>query len=400
MLGWELPPHNSGGLGIASYALAKTLTEKGVDVTFLLPEEMNYGRVPFKLLFAGKEKMTNIKNVAVNAYGRVELFFGANEKGSMFKKKYIADFVEQVFDYSKKAPFFAREEEIDIIHAHDWLAGVAGVKVKEKVKKPLVVHIHATEIDRAGSSPHPLIFSLEKEVMEKADKVVVVSNYTKEIITTYYGISPEKIEVVYNGFDFATYDLRQTTDDRQPIPLFKAKKIVLFVGRITMQKGPDYLLRAAKKVLQERDDVLFVFAGTGDMQRQILRQAIELGIADHVIFAGFLRGSELVRVYKNADLFVMPSVSEPFGLTALEALGAGVPTLISKQSGVSEVVRHTILVNFWDIDEMAAKMLSILAYEAIGKELSKNGAKEIKELTWEKPIHTLLGIYNGLLATA
>lgn len=396
MLGWELPPHNSGGLGIASYSLAKMLTEKAVDVIFLLPEKMDYGSMPFKLFFADKEKSVNTKRGVMNGYTGVEIF-SHGRRIALPAQGYIADFIRRVFEYGERAAAFSEDMEIDIIHAHDWLAGVAGVRVKEKTKKPLIIHIHATEIDRAGFSPNPLIFSLEREVMEKADKVVVVSNYTKQIIVAHYGISPEKIEVVYNGFD--SYNLQPTTY-KKDIPLFEAKKVVLFVGRITLQKGPDYLLKAAKKVLQKRDDVLFVFAGTGDMQGQILRQAIDIGIADHIIFAGFLRGSELGRVYKNADLFVMPSVSEPFGLTALEALGAGVPTLISRQSGVSEIVRHAIFVNFWDIDEMAAKMLSILEYSVIGKELSKNGKKEIEGLSWEKPIQTLLGVYNGLLGTA
>lgn len=386
MLGWELPPYNSGGLGIASYGLAKALTEAGVSLDFLLPEKLSYGEMPFKIFFAG----VSGGGVRGGAYTMVSFSLGKRKNQTLFADAFFS----KVFEYAGKASEFAKTQEFDIIHAHDWLTGVAGVKVKEETGKPLLVHIHATELDRASLNPNPLIFSLEKEVMERADKVVAVSNYTKEIITEYYGISPEKVEVVHNGF---TNDQRPTTNDWQKIPIFEGKKVVLFVGRITLQKGPDYLLEAAKRVLERRDDVLFVFAGAGDMQGQIIRQALELGIADKVIFAGFLRGEELEKAYRSAHLFVMPSVSEPFGLSALEASSYGVPVLLSRQAGVSEVLHHTLLVDFWDTEEMASKILSVLEYPEVQKELSKNSSREVTFMDWRNAAQKLLEIYEQLL---
>ncbi|MEK7172813.1 MAG: glycosyltransferase family 4 protein, partial [Patescibacteria group bacterium] len=391
MFGWEFPPFNAGGLGVACYGLSKALAKQGVEVLFVLPKKINC-QVDFcRLIFADKnpidaEKILKAAYLSPDIYGKITqgLFAGRG-------------LIDEVKRYALLARAIAKRESFDIIHAHDWLCYPAGMAAKEVSGKPLIAHIHATEFDRTGGRGlNEQVYAIEKEGFSKADKIMAVSNFTKQKVVKHYGINPEKIAVVHNGLD-----LQQTAQkfyNSLNLGGFKKKfKIVLFLGRLTLQKGPDYFLLAAKKVLQKNPNVYFVMAGAGDLEAQLINSAIDLGIADKVIFTGFLRDENLTKIYQLADLYVMPSVSEPFGLTALEALGHGAPAIISKQSGVSEVIKNCLKVDFWDIDQMAAKILAVLQYPTLHQTLSRNGQTEVQNITWDNSAKTCLDVYNSVL---
>lgn len=394
MFGWELPPHNSGGLGVACYYLAKALCKLKTEVIFVLPRALN--NVPsehFKLIFAdGVAARVRVIDSPLMPYvtSRSYLSFLSRSARS---RLYGNTLFDEVLRYARKAKKIAKSELFDVIHAHDWLSFLAGVYAKEVSGKPLVVHIHATEFDRTGGQGiNQFVYEIEKYGMEMADKVVAVSYRTRDIINEKYGISKDKIEVVYNAVD---------SDDR-PISRNFIQKIInrptiTFVGRITLQKGPDYFLEAAKKVAEYEPEALFIMAGDGDMYHHMIEKAAHLGISGNVLFPGFVRGEELERVYRASDLFVMPSVSEPFGLTALEALRYGVPVLVSKQTGAGESLNHCLKVDFWDVNEMAAKMLSVIKYKPLRECLSDNGSEEVNKFSWDKSAGQCMNIYNNLV---
>jgi glycosyltransferase involved in cell wall biosynthesis len=297
---------------------------------------------------------------------------------------YGNDLFAEVLRYAKTGAILAQEEQFDIIYAHDWLSFGAGLEAKRVSGKPLIVHVHATEFDRCGgeSGINKDVYDIEKAGMEGADGVIAVSEMTKRIIVEQYGIPAEKVRVVYNGIDETT-----APEGGAELPRLRALKaqgysLVLFLGRITLQKGPDYFIRAAKAVLGRNPKVMFVVSGSGDMERSMMELAARLGIGDKVLFTGFLRGPEQYEMYKIADLFIMPSVSEPFGITSLEAMRMGTPAIISKQSGASEVIRHALKVDFWDVDETANKILSVVGYPGLSATLSQNGVREAEKLSW------------------
>jgi glycosyltransferase involved in cell wall biosynthesis len=262
----------------------------------------------------------------------------------------------------------------------------AGLEAKRISGKPLVVHVHATEFDRCGGSNgvNNEVYELERVGMEDADCVIAVSQLTKDTITRYYGIPAEKVIVVHNGIDDLTFPYRETKSTRLKALKDRGYKIVLFVGRITLQKGPDYFIRAAKRVLEYNPKIIFLLAGSGDMERQVMNEAAYYKIADKMLFPGFLRGDDLADAYSVADLYIMPSVSEPFGITPLEAMRVGTPVIISKQSGVSEVVEHALKVDYWDIEEMASKILAVVGYPALHQSLRENGLREVEGINWDK----------------
>ncbi|MHC4285792.1 MAG: glycosyltransferase family 4 protein, partial [Planctomycetota bacterium] len=258
---------------------------------------------------------------------------------------------------------------------------------------PLIVHVHSTEFDRSGEHVNQMIYDIEREGMERADKVIAVSHFTRNIIISRYGISGEKVEVVYNGVE------RNGNEDwtLAKTGIEKDEKIVLFLGRITMQKGPEYFLHAAKKVLDVVDNVKFVMAGSGDLIHKAVEMSAELGIGHKVLFTGFLRGEEVRRIYKMADLYVMPSVSEPFGIAPLEALDNDVPVIISKQSGVSEVLMHALKVDFWDVNEIANKIVAVLKYPPLEMTLRNHGNFEVRKLRWKDSAQRCAQIYGEAL---
>ncbi len=287
----------------------------------------------------------------------------------------------------------ARDEEFDVIHAHDWMTYPAAVGVALISGKPLVVHIHSTEFDRSGEHVNQMVYDIERQGMQRADKVIAVSHLTRGIVISRYGVPGDKVEVVYNGVE------RNGNWSVAPINIHRDEKIVLFLGRITMQKGPEYFLAAAKKVLEVMDNVKFVMAGSGDMMHRSVELAAQLGIGHKVLFTGFLRGDDVQRIFKMADLYVMPSVSEPFGIAPLEALDNDVPVIICKQSGVSEVLPHALKVDFWDVNEMANKIVAVLRYPPLQMTLRSHGNFEVRKLRWRDAARHCVQVYQEMLAT-
>lgn len=404
MFGWEFPPYNSGGLGTACHGLSKALSREH-RVIFVLPRTISLDTTDVRFRFADEHfpemKVREVDSLLLPylTESSYRERVAADEPGA---NQYGATLLDEVTLYAKRARRVAETEEYDIIHAHDWLAFSAGIEAKNVSGKPLVIHVHATEYDRTGGNNSSRIFELEKKGMEAADHICAVSSYTRSVITEKYGIDPDKISVVYNGIEEENTLPTEEERDRSSLKALKrsGNKIVLYVGRITLQKGPEYFIRAAKRVLEFYPDVIFVIAGSGDMEGRTMREAAAHGISRHVRFAGFVRGEDLDAVYKIADLYVMPSVSEPFGLTALEAVRHGTPVLLSKQSGVSEVLKHSLRVNFWDTDEMANKIVSVLSHGSVGRELKNNAFQEIARLTWEAAAKKCATVYRVLLGRA
>ncbi|MDD4990110.1 MAG: glycosyltransferase family 4 protein [Candidatus Pacebacteria bacterium] len=396
MFGWEFPPFHSGGLGVACEGLAKALALQGSQIIFVLPKKLDCKHPFLKIIFADENLEVKVINSLLKPYVTSASYKEMAGKIGL-KDFYDSDLFREVLRYSHNAQKIAKKETFDIIHSHDWLSFPAGIAAKNISSKPLVCQIHATEFDRSPHCPNPVVYAIEKIGMEKADVVVAVSNYTKNKIIENYGIDGSKIKVVHNAIDPECFNQTLQTPNQLLDLKSAGKKIVLFVGRITLQKGPDYFLKAAKKVLAYNFNIIFIVAGSGDMERQIIEETANLGIADKFLFAGFLQGEDLKKVYTAADLFVMPSVSEPFGLTALESVSFGTPVLVSKQSGVSEVIKNALKVDFWDIDEMANKILACLNYPVLNATLQNESQKELTKLSWQKSAQKCIDIYSDLL---
>lgn len=380
MFGWEFPPFNSGGLGVACQGLTKSLAERGFEVLFVMPKRLELSSPYARFVFAERENVTTIAfDSALSPYLSSTSY--RHERG--VSDMYGADLFAEVDRYRAAGAEIAREESFDVIYAHDWLSFGAGMEAAKASGKPLIVHIHATEFDRVGGTEgvNPHVFAIEKRGMEMASCVIAVSELTKHIIVERYGIPAAKVRVVHNGIDESTAP--QAAASRRMRNLKESGyKIVLFLGRITLQKGPDYFLRAAKRVIERDPQVIFVISGSGDMEGEMMQLSARLGLSQHVIFTGFLAGADRAEMYAAADLFMMPSVSEPFGITPLEAMRLGTPVLISKQSGVSEVVSHALKVDFWDIDEMANNILAIVHNPALGSTMREHAKREADRLTW------------------
>jgi glycosyltransferase involved in cell wall biosynthesis len=417
MLGWEFPPFISGGLGTACYGLTKAMDKLGIKVTFVLPcahSDYSAGNVRF---ISGQEGIVSMplgcfKNVKFRTIvsklkpyidaGSLKYQLKHSGKGTKTAHSkmqfgdvvnYGMDMFKEVSRYAEKAVRIAQTEGFDIVHAHDWMTYPAGIAVSQLSGKPLVVHVHSTEFDRSGENVNQRVYDIERHGMHAAARVIAVSGYTKNLIVRHYGIAPEKVDVVHNAVEFDGNNSTLSFADR-------GDKIVLFLGRITMQKGPEYFLAAAKKVLEVMQNVKFIMAGDGDMLHRIIELAARLGIGHKVLFAGFLRGDDVRRAYQMADLYVMPSVSEPFGIAPLEAMRQNVPVLISKQSGIAEAVVHALKVDFWDINEMANKMIAVLRRPALRTTLCRNGFSEAHRFNWEGSAMNVRRVYEQTLAFA
>lgn len=420
MLGWEFPPYISGGLGTACYGLTKALDQLGVEITFVLPSvvQSEYA-THVRLLGPGGQRnnrrksrrMSNVRFRAISSplqpYLTADTYQQRIEQslaqirtahggtGQIIRSlDYSGDMYTEVQRYAELAVRLAADEDFDVVHAHDWMTYPAGVAVARASGKPLIVHVHSTEFDRSGEHVNQTIYDIERMGMHTADKVIAVSYLTRNIIISRYGVSGNKVEVVYNGVE------RNGNGNGNGTNIKRDEKVVLFLGRITMQKGPDYFLRAAKKVLEKMGNVKFVMAGSGDMMHRAIEMAAELGIGSKVLFTGFLRGEDVQKIYKMADLYVMPSVSEPFGIAPLEALDNDVPVIISKQSGVSEVIKHALKVDFWDVDDIANKIVAVLTYPSLGITLRNHGNYEVRKLRWEDSAQRCLKIYEESMVGA
>ncbi len=425
MLGWEFPPFISGGLGTACFGLTKAMDQLGAQVTFVLPKMVNGAYATHvKLLTPSTYSETQVNSLrelrnvrfrnilsALQCYESPALYEGRMEemlrvKQSLLGKSarqedlqdgnahYSSDMYAEVHRYAAIAAELAQTEDFDIIHAHDWMTYPAAIAVAAVSGKPLVIHVHSTEFDRSGENVNQMIYDIERAGMERSDKVIAVSYFTRNIILSRYGLPGDKVEVVHNGVE------RNGGWSLENTGIHRDEKIVLFLGRITMQKGPEYFLQAARKVLDVMDNVKFVVAGSGDMMNRIVTLAAELGIGHKVLFTGFLRGDEVRQIYKMADLYVMPSVSEPFGIAPLEALDHDVPVIISKQSGVSEVLTHALKVDFWDVDEIANKTVAVLKYPPLQLTLRDHGNFEVRKLRWKDSARKCMRIYEELLVPA
>ena len=418
MFGWEFPPHITGGLGTACFGLTKGLLKQGVEVIFVVPKA--YGdedQQAVRLINASdisldfsdpifKEYWKRITYMEIGSnlipyVGPEEFAKMANEdkldetlrqdrvlsERFQFSGLYGQDLMEEVKRYALVASAVAAKFDFDIIHAHDWLTYAAGIAAKAVSGKPLVVHMHATEFDRSGENINQNVYEIERKGMEEADKVIAVSNLTRKIVIERYGIPQEKVVTVYNAVD----------------PVYKAEhdyerhvreKIVTFLGRITFQKGPDYFVEAANKVLEKDSNVRFVMAGSGDMMNRIVRRVAQLKISTRFHFTGFLKGNDVDRMFAMSDVFVMPSVSEPFGIVPLEAMRSNVPVVISKQSGVAEILKHALKIDFWDIDAMADCIYGLLHYNGLSKMFRRYGKDEVDSLKWENAALNVRNVYT------
>ena len=409
MFGWEFPPFNTGGLGVACEGLVKGLSDLEIKVNFVLPKKvdgisLNANPLFYKFIFAGDSKINLKNNLKIKIVDSLLTpYITSREYQTAYEKSLISgdkksiysyNLLEEVLRYGQFATEIALEEDFDIIHAHDWLSFPAGIEAKKATGKPLVVHIHATEFDRTGGNVNQQVYEIEKQGFQEADKIIAVSNFTKNKVIEHYGINPQKIIVVYNGVtQIDTSSIKNSLNGLKRT----GQKAVLFLGRITIQKGADYFLKAAKKVLEKNQNVFFIVSGTGDMERQIIEETAAMGISDKVLFTGFIKNEDKVEIYKMADLYVLPSISEPFGLTPLEALNCGTPVLISRQSGVSEVLSHCLKVDFWDIDQMANKILAVLEHSELKEELQNNGGQEVQKFNWVDSAQKCIYVYREVL---
>ena len=423
MFGWEFPPHISGGLGTASYGLTKGMsTLDELEVIFVVPRVwgdedqsvvrlIGANRVPVTskhIYYKGSKKPVEMIEISsrIVPYTDPEdfwkvtrsevtgyrLFIQTNSKGRVdFSGKYDGSLMDEIYKYSVVASVIAEENEFDIIHAHDWLAYPAGIAAMEVSGKPLVIHVHATDFDRSGGNVNPDVYRIEKSGMDAASKIITVSNLTREIVINKYNIDPEKVETVYNAVEPV-----EISDDIVVEKGFD-ENVVTFLGRITLQKGPEYFVEAAYKVLKVMPDVRFVMAGSGDMMERMIRRAASLKITDRFHFTGFLKGQDVFTLLAMSDVYIMPSVSEPFGISPLEAMQSNVPVIISKQSGVAEILTHAVKTDFWDIDAMADAIYGILNYPALAKMFITKGKEEVIRLKWDNSARHVKDIYDRVI---
>jgi glycogen synthase len=406
MFGWELPPHYGGGLGIACNGLARQLADCGIDITFVLPKKIAVDAEYMNVIFANVKEVVDKRitessvNLLRSSYIGPERYRELREELRGFCREgfFRGTLIEEVLGYGRLAGDIASEKDFDIIHIHEWLCVPCGINAKKKSGKPLVFHVHATEYDRSGGrGVNPQVYEIEKAGLEAADKVIAISSRMKDMLVKNYGICQEKIDVVHNGVDKTHLSGFGKTSNKLQALKHGGNKVVLYAGRLTIQKGVDYFLKAAQKVLKIEKKVIFLIVGSGDMERQLIRQAAEMGISDKVFFAGWLKGKELFESYTISDLFVMPSVSEPFGLNPLELMMLGKPVIISKQSGVSEAVFHALKVDFWDVEEMANKIMAVARYDSLSSQLSNFGQQEVKHVNWKKAAKKCILVYKSLL---
>lgn len=388
MLGWELPPHNSGGLGVACFHLCKALSWKDVDIEFVLPYRAEHD-VDFMQITAAHPqgvKEIQLSGIAYDSY-RYILDDGSEQ---------WADIYTQQLMYEKSVARLIEEKEFDLVHAHDWLTFRAALRVKEVKGCPIILHVHSVESDRAGGHRgNPLVHEIENTALHMADRVIAVSQHTKNCIVRDYGVPAEKIEVVHNSIDHSDFINFDTDNAYHYLSALKAQgyRVVANVGRLTVQKGLTNLLHAAKEVVARVPKTMFLIVGSGDQYYELIELAARLGIAKNVIFTGFQRGKNWRDSYKIADLFVMPSVSEPFGLTPLEAIGYGTPALVSKQSGVAEAINNCLKVDFWDINEMANQITSVVRSDALRDTLHLKSHDELMKLSWSQAADKVFETY-------
>lgn len=418
MFGWEFPPHILGGLGTASYGITKGLAAQGdIEITLCLPAPH------------GDEDKSFLKIIPMNAVpvvwrdvdnnwlsGRLgnqmstQLYYdlrnniysdftsiGTNDIGAVeFSGRYPDNLHEEINNYSIVAGVVARQQTYDIIHAHDWLTYPAGIHAKQVSGKPLVIHVHATDFDRSRGHVNPQVYSIEKDGMDHADCIMCVSELTRQTVINHYHQDPNKCFAMHNAVYPLPERVQRIVKQREPFK-DKKEKIVTFLGRITMQKGPEYFIEAAKLVIDRTQNIRFCMAGSGDMMNAMINLAAQKGIADRMHFPGFMQGDSVYETYRYSDVYVMPSVSEPFGISPLEAMQSGVPSIISKQSGCGEILEKCIKTDYWDIEAMADAIHSLCTNDSFHEYLEREGRKEVDGITWEKVGLRIRKHYDRLL---
>lgn len=461
MYGWEFPPHISGGLGTACFGLTESLIKAEVKVLFVVPRLFDGGNEKVNFLIdastitsqtrkknpgsSDRQSPTIFKAGAIQKESRVKkqagvtyievlanLFPYRNMKADaipqlnrytahvslwnyslsglreatreiesehfnedfdgpyLFSGAYGSNLMEEVKRYAVVAGKIAKRHSFDVIHVHDWMTFPAGVAAKHVSKKPLVVHVHSTELDRSGEHINQDVFEIEKSGLKEADKIITVSNWTKRIVMSQYGIPEEKISVIHNGISPKPYD------EGFNFPEI-GSHFVTFLGRVTHQKGPGFFVEAARKVLEEYPEAHFIVAGAGDLLPQIIERVAQLNMSSNFHFTGFLKGRQVNNIWSLTDVYVMPSVSEPFGIASLEAIQGGVPVILSNQSGVSEVMPHAIKVDFWNIKALASAICNVLRYESLSNVLRQNSQQHIQHLTWDKAASNINALYHDLI---
>ena len=414
MFGWEFPPHISGGLGTASYGLTKGFVQQGdVEIKFCIPKP--YGDEDNSFLrIVGMNSVPIVwKNVDydyVNSrigsvmtpeeyYRYREHIYGdfsymhANDLGCMeFAGGYPENLHDEINNYSIIAGVVARTEEFDIIHSHDWLTYPAGIHAKQVSGKKLVIHVHATDFDRSRGNVNPTVYAIEKNGMDNADHILCVSELTRQTVIHKYHQHPDKVSTLHNAVTPLSQDVLDIVPKKIP-----NEKVVTFLGRITMQKGPEYFVEAAAMVLKRTKNIRFCMAGSGDMMNDMIRLAAARGISDRFHFPGFMRGRQVYECLKASDVYIMPSVSEPFGISPLEAMQCDVPTIISKQSGCAEILDKCIKTDYWDIHAMADAIYSICNNESLYEYLKVEGRNEVNQITWENVALKLRKVYEKVM---
>ncbi len=414
MFGWEFPPHILGGLGTASYGLTKGICQQpDMEVTFVIPkpwgdEDKSFmhiiGMCQVPVVYRNvdydyvRERIGNVMEPDLYFHLRDHIYadfsyMHTNDLGCIeFSGRYPDNLYEEINNYSIAAGVIARSENFDIIHAHDWLTYPAGIHAKQVSGKPLVVHVHATDFDRSRGNVNPQVYGIEKNGFDHADHIMCVSEATRRTVIEKYNQDPSKVTAVHNAVTPLDLAILSIPDNRGV-----KDKVITFLGRITMQKGPEFFVEAAHRVLQKTKDVRFIMAGNGDMMNQMIRLVAERGISDRFHFTGFMKGKQVYEIYKASDVYVMPSVSEPFGISPLEAMQCGVPCIISKQSGCAEILKYAIKVDYWDVDALADAMYALVSYPAMHQFLSEEGLIEVNNIKWEDVGIKIRGIYDRLL---
>jgi glycosyltransferase involved in cell wall biosynthesis len=423
MFGWEFPPHISGGLGTACYGLTKGLHTIGdVEIFFVVPKtfgdenhktvkliganEINLGgRIKNYESFLKKISFIEVNskivpytspeeyeklNVEMRSKGKEMVSTKMNGKIN-FSGGYGYGLFQEISDYALVAAQIASQFDFDVIHAHDWLTYPAGIAAKTVSGKPLVIHVHATDFDRSGGNVNPGVYDIERNGMHAADRIITVSNLTKNVVVNNYGVNPDKVFTVYNAVEPS-----KTLESRKA-EIGISDKIVTFLGRVTLQKGPEYFIEAAYSVLQKMDNVRFVMAGSGELLTRMIHRVAALKIGHKFHFTGFLKGDQVQEMFDLSDVYVMPSVSEPFGISPLEAMQSSVPVIISRQSGVSEILNHAVKLDFWDIDATADAIYGILNYSGLSKHFRQHGKEEVVNLKWDTAATHVKEIYQTLI---
>ncbi len=414
MFGWEFPPHILGGLGTASFGLTRGMAmQPDMEITFVIPkpwgdEDQSFLKIvgACNTPVAWRDVQWDYVNQRIGKYMNPQDYYDlrshiyadfnylhTNDLGCIeFSGRYPDNLLEEINNYSIVAGVIARTYPCDVIHSHDWLTYPAGLHAKQITGKPLVIHVHATDFDRSRGNVNPQVYALEKDGMDNADHIITVSNLTRNTVIEKYHQPPWKVTTVHNAVEPLSQEI-------QNIPSLKGTKdkVVTFLGRITMQKGPEYFVEAASLVLKKAENVRFVMAGSGDMMNQMIRLAARRGIADHFHFTGFLKGKQVYEMLKSSDVYVMPSVSEPFGISPLEAMQCGVPSIISKQSGCAEILTNAIKTDYWDTEAMADAMYAIITYPAMAEYLKEEGKREVDEIKWEYAGQKVRKIYESVM---